>query len=188
MPESSLASRSGKGWDLFETLKQVGQCLQWSAGTLGYGRELGTLTRPPYHSSDPLGPGGGEDPGETPAGTLPQPQGETSGMCLEPKISEPDSSLVTAEMFRKLLLTHVHPLKTWLPTPTLMCSVTFDTNLLTKVMQNQNGIPEDSSPQQVFADLDYVFSNVKHCREDRKTRQSDLDNKREKIDFVFVSD
>lgn len=81
-------------------------------------------------------------------------QREASGMCWKLKIAEADGKLVKAERFRKLLLTHPHPLKLSLPTPTPVCSVTFDTNLLTKVTQNQNGIPEDSSQQQVLDDLD----------------------------------
>lgn len=75
-------------------------------------------------------------------------------MCWELKIAEADSKPVKAERFRKLLLTHTHPLKPWPPTPTPMCSVTFDTNLLTKVTQNQDGIPEGSSQQLVLAGLD----------------------------------
>jgi hypothetical protein len=99
--------------------------------------------------------------GQVEAGTLGKhlqgpslsPQGEASGMRWKLKIAEADGKLVKAERFRKLLLTHPHPLKPWPPTPTPVCSVTFDTNLLTKVTQNQNGIPEDSSQQQVLADL-----------------------------------
>lgn len=56
-------------------------------------------------------------------------------MCWGLKVAEINSRLVMAETYRKLLLTHIHPLKPWLPTPTSMCSVTFDTNLLTEVMQ-----------------------------------------------------
>ena len=75
-------------------------------------------------------------------------------MYWELKIAGADSELVKAERFRKSLLTHPPPLKPWRTTPTPMCSVAFDTNLPTKVTQNQNGIPEDSSQQQALADLD----------------------------------
>lgn len=112
------------------------------------------LTRLLHHSRDPLGAGGGRTLRKHLQGPSLGPQGEASGMCWELKVAEADGRLVKAERFRKLLLTRAHPLKPWPPTPTPMCSVTFDTNLLTKVTPNQNGIPEDSSQQQVLADLD----------------------------------
>lgn len=67
--------------------------------------------------------------------------------------------VVETSTSRKLLLTYIRLFGLW-PTPHQMCSVTFDMNLLTKVMSNQNGIPEESVQQQVLTDLDEIFSNV----------------------------
>lgn len=68
-------------------------------------------------------------------------------------------SLVEASIFKKLLLTYCHLFGLW-PIPHGMCLVTFDMNLLTKIIPNKNGIPEGSFQQQELTDLNEVFSNA----------------------------
>lgn len=102
---------------------------------------------------------GGGLSGRHMAGSSPQSQWETSWTHWGRHTAGASGLLTEASTFGKLLLPHSHLFGLW-PTPHSMCSVTYDMNLLTKVMPDQNGIPESSCQQQVLTDLDEVFSNV----------------------------